>query len=114
MKVIGIAGRHRHGAAALAVDGAIVAAASEETYVRVPGVGYGQTGGFPSRAVEACLTRAGLTIAEVDRLAVGTEPAVDPVTEEGAVLAHFPRRWPTGISTPPVCPFHAPYAGGLV
>ena len=47
MNVLGIAGRHRHAAAALAVDGAIAAAASEETYVRVPGVGYDQTGGFP-------------------------------------------------------------------
>jgi predicted NodU family carbamoyl transferase len=104
MKVIGIAGRHRHGAAALAVDGAIVAAASEETYVRVPGVGYGQTGGFPSRAVEACLTRAGLTIADVDRLAVVTEPAEDPSTDEAPSFDDFPRGWRTAIAALPVCP----------
>jgi carbamoyltransferase len=70
MNVLGIAGRYRDAAAALAVDGRIIAAVSEDCFTKVPGIGYMQTGGFPSQAVEACLQSAGLKPADVDQLTV--------------------------------------------
>jgi len=103
MNVLGIAGRHRHAAAALAVDGAIAAAASEETYVRVPGVGYDQTGGFPSRAVEAVLMRAGLTMADVNRLAIVDEAAADSTGGLGPAVDDVPAAWRATVAALPVC-----------
>ncbi|HEY7475847.1 MAG TPA: carbamoyltransferase C-terminal domain-containing protein [Vicinamibacterales bacterium] len=70
MKVLGISGRYRDAAAALAVDGRLIAAVSEDCFTKVPGIGYQQTGGFPSRAVEACLQGAGLELGDVDELTV--------------------------------------------
>ncbi len=70
MKVLGISGRVRDAAAALAVDGQVVAAASEDCFTKVQGIGYGQTGGFPTSAVEACLGTAGLTLADVEQVTV--------------------------------------------
>ncbi len=102
MNVLGIAGRHRHAAAALAVDGAIAAAASEETYVRVPGVGYDQTGGFPSRAVEAVLMRAGLTMADVNRLAIVDEAAADSTGGLGPAVDDVPAAWRATVAALPV------------
>jgi carbamoyltransferase len=70
MNVLGISGRYREAAAALSVDGRLIAAVSEDCFTKVPGIGYEQTGGFPSQAVEACLQTAGLTLTDVDQLTV--------------------------------------------
>jgi carbamoyltransferase len=70
MKVLGISGRYREAAAAVAIDGEVIAAASEDSFVRVAGIGYSQTGGFPQGAVDACLEKTGLTLAELDRVNV--------------------------------------------
>ena len=68
MNVLGISGRTRDAAAALAVDGRIVAAATEDSFARVPGIGYAQTRGFPHAAVQACLRSAGLEPADVNEV----------------------------------------------
>ncbi|MHC4860822.1 MAG: carbamoyltransferase family protein, partial [Planctomycetota bacterium] len=66
MKVLGIGGQgYRDSAAALLVDGRLVAAASEGRFSRVK-----HEGGFPRRAIEACLGEAGLSLKDVDRIAV--------------------------------------------
>ena len=70
MNVLGICGRDRDAAAALSVDGRVVSAAVEESFARVPGIGYAQTGGFPSQAVEACLGAAGLDAQAIDEVVV--------------------------------------------
>jgi carbamoyltransferase len=70
MNVLGITGRDRNAAAALAVQGRIVAATTEDTFARVPGVGYDLTGGFPQAAVDACLAAAGLDVADIDEVVV--------------------------------------------
>jgi carbamoyltransferase len=51
-------------AAALVVDGAVVAAAAEERFNR-----HKQTGDFPVHAIAYCLEQAGLSLAEVDEIA---------------------------------------------
>jgi carbamoyltransferase len=73
MKVLGISGRYRDAAAALAVDGRVIAAASEDCFTRVPGIGYTLTGGFPAAAVDACLNSAGLEAGDLDELSIVTE-----------------------------------------
>jgi carbamoyltransferase len=69
MKVLAISGRDRDAAAALAIDGRIVAAASEEAFARIAGVGYTRTGGFPMAAAQACLDAAGCSLPEIDEFA---------------------------------------------
>ena len=75
MRVLGISGRARHGAASIAVDGRLLAAVTEESVARVEDVGYAHTAGLPFGAVRACLTRAGLAPDGIDLVAV--EGAVD-------------------------------------
>ena len=70
MTVLGISGRRRQAAAALAVDGRVIAAASEDSFTRVPGIGYAQTGGFPANAVDACLRGAGLEAGDIGELTI--------------------------------------------
>src|SRR5262245_11564723 len=91
MKVLGISGRYRDAAAAVAVDGQIIAAASEDCFTRVRGIGYTQTGGFPTSAVDACLRSAGLQLADVSRMVIvederpdqGNEPQPAKTPEAG-------------------------------
>jgi hypothetical protein len=73
MKTLGISGKYRDAAAALAVDGRIVAAASEDAFARVANIGYAMTGGAPLRAVGACLQSARLDPEELDEIVVVTE-----------------------------------------
>jgi carbamoyltransferase len=69
MNVLGISGHTNDAAAAIAVDGRVVAAVTEESLARVPGIGYAQTGGSPHAAVAACLSIAGLAHADLDDVA---------------------------------------------
>jgi carbamoyltransferase len=68
VKVLGISGSERQAAAALAIDGELVAACTEESLVRVPQIGYRHTGGFPCSAIGACFERAGVHLSDVDRI----------------------------------------------
>jgi carbamoyltransferase len=70
MNVLGITGRDRDAAAALSVNGHVVSAAAEESFARVPGIGYAQTGGFPRHAVQACLSAAGIDVESIDEVVV--------------------------------------------
>jgi carbamoyltransferase len=75
MRVLGISGRSRNGAASIAIDGRLLAAVTEESVARVAAVGYAHTSGLPFGAVRACLTRAGLLPDDIDLVVV--EGAVD-------------------------------------
>lgn len=70
MKVLGISGSDRHAAAAVSIDGTIVAAAAEESFARVAAIGYRAWGRYPLSAIESCLTRAGLSPAAIGRVIV--------------------------------------------
>jgi carbamoyltransferase len=67
--ILGINAFHGDAAAALVVDGALVAAAEEERMNRVKHVA-----GFPSQAVRWCLEDAGLTPGDIDHVAIGRDP----------------------------------------
>ncbi len=79
MRVLGVSGRDRDAAAAVSVDGEIVAAAAEESFARVSRIGYRHTGGYPVAAIEACLDRAAMTLADIERVMVVNE--VQPALE---------------------------------
>ncbi len=72
MIILGIGGLgYRDAAAALVVDGRLVAAVAEERFT-----GRKHQGGWPRRAVEWCLRSAGVAAADVQRVAVANNPWV--------------------------------------
>jgi carbamoyltransferase len=69
--ILGISAYYHDSAAALVVDGHIVAAAQEERYSRVK-----HDAGYPARAIDFCLAEAGLAPADVDYVAFYEKPLV--------------------------------------
>ncbi|MDO8795105.1 MAG: carbamoyltransferase C-terminal domain-containing protein [Vicinamibacterales bacterium] len=69
MVILGINAFHGDVAAALVVDGTLVAAVEEERFSRVK-----HTAGFPGEAMRACLAMAGLAASDVDVCAVSRKP----------------------------------------
>ncbi|MCO4747328.1 MAG: hypothetical protein KC912_21190 [Proteobacteria bacterium] len=83
MRVLGISAFYHDSAAALVVDGALVAAAQEERFSRIK-----HDPGFPRQAIAACMKRAGLT--SVDRVVYYERP-----------LPKFERLLETWLATAP-------------
>src|SRR5580700_9199777 len=69
MHILGINAYHGNASAALVSDGRLVAAVEEERFNRVK-----YAAGFPVAAILYCLREAGITIAEVDHVAVPRNP----------------------------------------
>jgi carbamoyltransferase len=69
MIILGINAYHANAAAAIVVDGQLVAAVEEERLNRVK-----YAAGFPARAIQFCLDRAGAKITEVDHVAIPRDP----------------------------------------
>ncbi|MES1247558.1 MAG: carbamoyltransferase C-terminal domain-containing protein [Actinomycetota bacterium] len=67
--ILGLNAYHGDASAALVVDGDLVAAAEEERFVRLNHVA-----GFPAQAAAWCLEHAGLTVADLDHVAVSRDP----------------------------------------
>ena len=67
--ILGLNAYHGDAAAALVVDGELVAAAEEERFNRVK-----HCAGFPALAAAWCLADAGLTAADLDHVAVSRDP----------------------------------------
>jgi carbamoyltransferase len=68
--ILGINAYHGDSAACIVVDGRLVAAIEEERIRRIK-----HWAGFPSEAVRFCLDYAGVSLAEVDHVAVGRDPS---------------------------------------
>ncbi len=69
MNILGINAYHGNASAAIVCNGRLVAAVEEERFNRVK-----YAAGFPSAAIRYCLEAAGLTIAEMDHVAVPRDP----------------------------------------
>jgi carbamoyltransferase len=69
MRILGVSAYYHDSAAALLVDGEIVAAAQEERFTRKK-----QNERFPQNAVEYCLGSSGLTLDEIDFVAFYDKP----------------------------------------
>ncbi len=69
MNILGINAYHANASAALVCDGKLVAAVEEERLNRVK-----YAAGFPVKAIRYCLKAAGITLDEVDHLAIPRDP----------------------------------------
>ena len=67
--ILGVSAFYHDSAAALLVDGEIVAAAQEERFTRVK-----HDSGFPGRAVEYCLSEAGIGASDLDHVGFYDKP----------------------------------------
>jgi len=67
--ILGLNAYHGDASAALVIDGELVAAAEEERFNRLKHVA-----GFPSLSAAWCLEDAGLSIGDVDHVAIGRDP----------------------------------------
>ena len=69
MNILGINAYHGNASAAIVCDGKLVAAVEEERFNRVK-----YAAGFPALAIRYCLKEAGLTLNEIDHVAVPRNP----------------------------------------
>ena len=69
MNILGINAYHGNASAAILCDGQLIAAVEEERFNRVK-----YAAGFPAAAIRYCLKEAGLTLADVDHVAVPRNP----------------------------------------
>ena len=69
MFILGLNAYHADSSAAIFKDGVLIAATEEERFRRVK-----HWAGFPSKAIEFCLKEAGITLHEVDHIAIGRDP----------------------------------------
>jgi carbamoyltransferase len=83
--ILGLNAYHADSAACLFADGKLVAAAEEERFRRIK-----HWAGLPTRAIEYCLSEAGLAISEVDHIAVNRKPGVNNLRRLAFVLRHQP------------------------
>jgi carbamoyltransferase len=69
MFILGINAYHADSSAAIFKDGVLIAATEEERFRRIK-----HWAGFPSQAIEFCLQQAGISLGEVDHVAIGRDP----------------------------------------
>jgi carbamoyltransferase len=76
MNILGINAYHGNASAAVVCDGKLIAAVEEERFNRVK-----YAAGFPAEAIRYCLKEAGITLAEIDHVAVPRNPYARLVTK---------------------------------
>jgi carbamoyltransferase len=69
MRILGISGYYHDSAAALTVDGRVMAAAQEERFTRKK-----HDSGFPHNAIRSCLAIGGVKPSEIDHVAFYDKP----------------------------------------
>jgi carbamoyltransferase len=85
MIVLGLNCFHGDSSAALIRDGKLVAAAEEERFRRIK-----HWAGFPSQAIAFCLSEAGITLSDVDHVAINQDSRANLVGKLHYVLAQRP------------------------
>src|SRR4029077_20546406 len=95
--ILGISAFYHDSAAALVVDGRIVAAAQEERFSRVK-----HDDRFPGRAVAYCLTEARLTAADLDYVGFYDKPLLKFERLLETYLAYAPRGFRSFVHAMPV------------
>lgn len=69
MYILGLNAYHADSSAAILKDGVLIAAIEEERFRRIK-----HWAGFPSMAIQFCLKEAGITLQDVDHIAIGRDP----------------------------------------
>src|SRR5579862_7391318 len=88
MYVLGISCYYHDAAAALIEDGTLIAAAEEERFTRKK-----HDSGFPTKAIEFCLRRAGIKPGDVDYVVFYEKPLLKFDRILRTCLGTFPRGW---------------------
>lgn len=83
MFVLGINAYHADSSAAIFKDGEMIAATEEERFRRIK-----HWAGFPSLAVEFCLKEAGITLNEVEHIAIGRDVNAKKIQKLKFVMQH--------------------------
>jgi carbamoyltransferase len=83
--ILGINAFHGDSSACLVQNGQMIAAAEEERYRRIK-----HWAGFPTEAIRYCLTEAGLTLADVDHIALNQDTRANLGKKLGYVLTQRP------------------------
>jgi carbamoyltransferase len=83
--ILGLNAFHGDSSACLLRDGVLVAAAEEERFRRIK-----HWAGFPSQAIAYCLQEAGLSIGDVDHVAVNQDSRANQLKKIGYVLKERP------------------------
>ena len=81
----GLNAYHADSAACLLVDGKLVAAAEEERFRRIK-----HWAGLPTKAIDYCLSEAGLNLSQVEHIAINRNPGVNNWRRLGFVATHWP------------------------
>jgi carbamoyltransferase len=97
VRVLGISAFYHDSAAALVVDGRLVAAAQEERFTRKK-----HDAGFPSHATEYCLREGGAGFPDLDLIAFYDKPLLKFERLLETALAFAPRGWRQFIQAMPV------------
>src|SRR4026209_1938936 len=85
MTILGLNAYHGDSAACIFVDGKLIAAAEEERFRRIK-----HWAGLPTHAIDYCLREAGLTINEIDHVAVNRKSGVNNLRRLWFVLRPRP------------------------
>ena len=85
MKILGVNAWHGDSAACLVVDGKLVAAAEEERFRRIK-----HWAGFPSEAIRYCLREGSIALADVDVMAINSDPKANLLKKIGFALKTRP------------------------
>jgi carbamoyltransferase len=85
MIILGINAHHADAAAAIVVDGKLIAAAEEERFRRIK-----HWAGFPTEAIKYCLTEARVELNGVDHIAVNRDPNARMLKRAAFLLAKRP------------------------
>ena len=97
MRILGISAYYHDAAAALVVDGRVVAAAQEERFTRIK-----HDARFPRHAAVFCLKHAGLTLSDVDRVVFYDKPLLKFERLLETYLSFAPSGWRSFITAMPV------------
>lgn len=87
-RILGISGLYHDAAAALLIDGVIVAAVQEERFTRIKHDAH-----FPVQAAEFCLRQAGITIQDIDYVVFYEKPLM----KFERLLLTYMCTWPKGL-----------------
>jgi carbamoyltransferase len=85
MTILGLNAYHGDSAACLIVNGKLVSAAEEERFRRVK-----HWAGLPTNAIDYCLREGGISLRDVDHIALNRKPGVNNWRRVAFVLTHRP------------------------
>ena len=97
MRILGISAYYHDSAAALVIDGDIVAAAQEERFSRKK-----HDARFPAQAIQFCLQEAGLSLTDLDNVVFYEKPLITFERLLETYLAHAPKGFKSFLMAMPI------------